>query len=192
MKKLIVYSLPLIALILSGCAMRIIPSKVDRVDQEIKGNRGIVRGIPSYIPETKKKDTRTIYNVEIELLSSMDVEKTKSEDADLYGNRGYINKTVVPGKRGGVTTLKSISVTDTPQVIYQKPSKPKEKGSDIVAKKEEKQRIYIVEKGDTLQEISNKMYGTTKKWKKIYEANKSVLKSPDMIKPGQKLVIPMD
>lgn len=193
MKKFIICSLPLIALIVSGCAMRLIPTKVDRVDQEIKGNRGIISGTPSYIPnrETKKKDTRTIYNLEVELLSPMDMEvkKTKSEDVDLYGNKGYINKTALPGKKGGVTTLKSISVTDTPQVIYQK---PKKRGSDIATKTEEKQKIYTVEKGDTLQKISSKMYGTTKRWKKIYEANKSVLKSPDTIKPGQKLVIPID
>src|SRR5512139_2133187 len=29
---------------------------------------------------------------------------------------------------------------------------------------------YTVKKGDTLQEISQKFYGTTKKWRKIYEA----------------------
>jgi nucleoid-associated protein YgaU len=49
---------------------------------------------------------------------------------------------------------------------------------------------YVVGKNDTLQKISKKFYGTTKKWTKIYEANKDVLKGPDKVYPGQTLNIP--
>jgi len=49
---------------------------------------------------------------------------------------------------------------------------------------------YIVGKNDTLQKISNKFYGTTKKWVKIYTANKDTLKGPDKVYPGQVLNIP--
>lgn len=49
---------------------------------------------------------------------------------------------------------------------------------------------YTVEKNDTLQKISKKFYGTTKKWPKIYEANKDVLSGPDKLYPGQTLNIP--
>lgn len=49
---------------------------------------------------------------------------------------------------------------------------------------------YTVEKNDTLQKISKKFYGTTKKWAKIYEANKDVLRGPDKLYPGQTLKIP--
>ena len=52
-------------------------------------------------------------------------------------------------------------------------------------------RTYVVRKGDTLQKISNKYYGTTKKWRRIYKANlKTLAKGPDKIQPGMKLVIP--
>jgi len=51
---------------------------------------------------------------------------------------------------------------------------------------------YTVKRGDTLQKISYKLYGTTKRWKKLYEVNKEILKSPDMIKQGQRLVLPVD
>ena len=50
---------------------------------------------------------------------------------------------------------------------------------------------YIVEKDDTLQKISKKFYNTYSKWPKIYELNKTILKSPDALKPGMKLVIPV-
>ncbi|MDD5594957.1 MAG: LysM peptidoglycan-binding domain-containing protein [Candidatus Omnitrophica bacterium] len=49
---------------------------------------------------------------------------------------------------------------------------------------------YTVAKGDTLQKISQKYFGTTKKWMKIYDANRDVLKGPDKIRPGQVINIP--
>jgi len=51
---------------------------------------------------------------------------------------------------------------------------------------------YTVSKTDSLQKISQKFYGTTKKWYKIYRANKDVLKGPDKIYPGQIINIPVE
>lgn len=51
-------------------------------------------------------------------------------------------------------------------------------------------RTYTVKNGDTLQKISQKFYGTTKNWRKIYNANKSKLKDPNSLKVGTKLSIP--
>jgi LysM repeat protein len=51
---------------------------------------------------------------------------------------------------------------------------------------------YTVAKNDTLQKISKKFYGTTKKWMKIYNANKNVLRGPDKLYPGQTLNIPAE
>lgn len=49
---------------------------------------------------------------------------------------------------------------------------------------------YKVQKGDTLWKISDKVYGSGKKWAKIYYANKSVIPDPDKLKAGVTLVIP--
>ena len=51
---------------------------------------------------------------------------------------------------------------------------------------------YTVVNNDTLEKISQKVYGTTKKWKKIYEANSDKLKGPDRIYAGQVLKIPQE
>jgi nucleoid-associated protein YgaU len=53
-------------------------------------------------------------------------------------------------------------------------------------------RLYTVKKGDTLWEIAEAVYGKGhgKDNKKIFEANKPMLKSPDKIYPGQVLRIP--
>ena len=49
---------------------------------------------------------------------------------------------------------------------------------------------YTVVKGDTLSGIAKQFYGNANRWKAIYEANTDQIKNPDLIKPGQVLVIP--
>ena len=46
---------------------------------------------------------------------------------------------------------------------------------------------YTVEAGDSLSKIGEK-YGVS--WNAIYEANRDIIKDPDMIHPGQELKIP--
>jgi len=49
---------------------------------------------------------------------------------------------------------------------------------------------YTVQAGDTLQKISDKFYGTTRNYMKLYEYNKDSLKSKDSLRVGQKIKIP--
>jgi nucleoid-associated protein YgaU len=49
---------------------------------------------------------------------------------------------------------------------------------------------YTVVKGDTLSKIAKHFYGNATQWKRIYEANKDVIKNPDLIYPGQTFKIP--
>ena len=50
---------------------------------------------------------------------------------------------------------------------------------------------YTVQKGDTLVALSRKFYGGDSEWKRILEANRSLLKGdPASLKPGMKLTIP--
>jgi tetratricopeptide (TPR) repeat protein len=51
-------------------------------------------------------------------------------------------------------------------------------------------RLYVVQKGDTLQSLALRYYGTRAGWEKIYQANRSGLPSKDQLKVGQQLVIP--
>jgi len=51
---------------------------------------------------------------------------------------------------------------------------------------------YVVQRGDTLGDISRKVYGTASKWQKIYNFNSDVLKNPNKVYPGQKLKIPQE
>ena len=51
-------------------------------------------------------------------------------------------------------------------------------------------KVYAVKKGDNLPSIAKSKYGKESQWTKIYEANKSTVKNPNLIRPGQKLIIP--
>lgn len=72
----------------------------------------------------------------------------------------------------GSTT--ALTVKETPK----EETNPKSNGS------------YTVKSGDSLWAIAKKYYGNGAKWPKIHAANKDKVKNPNLIYPGQKLVIP--
>lgn len=49
---------------------------------------------------------------------------------------------------------------------------------------------YVVQSGDTLYGISKRMYQSGILWKRIYDANRDVIKAPDVLRPGTRLHIP--
>lgn len=69
-----------------------------------------------------------------------------------------------------------------------------ENPSDIMADiKVEDESVYAhhtVQKGETLGKIAKQYYGNASKYNAIFEANKDILKNPDVIHPEQNLKIP--
>ena len=49
---------------------------------------------------------------------------------------------------------------------------------------------YVVVAGDSLSKIAKRFYGDANKWPRIHDANRDLIKNPDLIHPGQKLTIP--
>ena len=172
-KVLLLIAYCLLVIGIAGCVVRTYPVTKDRIDQDLStGNRGYLEGqIPESLEAKERKTTRTTQAVEIELYPPIRFEKMpksefreetgiqKTEDQELWGNRGYITESYTP------VPLESETVN------IQK---------------------YTVQKGDTLQKISKKFYGTTKEWTKIYEANKDIIKGPNKIYPGQAINIPVE
>ena len=160
--------------ITSGCTVRVYKMTKERVDQELSsGNRGYIKGeAKEGIPE--RKAFRDVNVVEVELgqpvvkelpaESSVASRSQISEDSETYGNKGYIFRSVTPQE-----DLSAAS------------------GNENVSIQE-----YTVQNGDTLQKISQRFYGTTRRWKKIYEFNSDILKGPDKIYPGQKIRLPLE
>lgn len=50
--------------------------------------------------------------------------------------------------------------------------------------------FYTIVKGDTLSHIAKHFYGDANKYPEIFEANREVIKDPDLIYPGQRIRIP--
>ncbi len=59
-----------------------------------------------------------------------------------------------------------------------------------IAAPEPEAQFYTVKKGDTLGAIAKEFYGKAGKYPVIFEANKPMLKDPNLIYPGQTLRIP--
>ncbi len=53
-----------------------------------------------------------------------------------------------------------------------------------------KETFYDIQRGDSLSLIAKRYYGDANKWPQIFEANREIIKDPDLIYPGQKIVIP--
>lgn len=49
---------------------------------------------------------------------------------------------------------------------------------------------HVVKSGETLGKIAKQYYGDAMKYKDIYAVNTDILKNPDLIHPGQELIIP--
>ncbi|MHC4945904.1 MAG: LysM peptidoglycan-binding domain-containing protein [Planctomycetota bacterium] len=56
--------------------------------------------------------------------------------------------------------------------------------------KEKKGKTYVIKAGDTLVKISQALYGTSKRWRDIYTANRDVISDPDYLQVGVELKIP--
>ena len=100
-------------------------------------------------------------------------EVTLSGKVDTHENK---NKIIVSaGNVEGIASVNDVMVTT--QAVTVAPPAP------------EKQ-FYTVKKGDYLSKIAKEVYGNAKLYNVIFEANQPMLKNPDLIYPGQVLVIP--
>lgn len=51
-------------------------------------------------------------------------------------------------------------------------------------------QYYTIKSGDSLSKIAKEFYGNAMDYPKLFEANKEVIKDPDLIYPGQKIRVP--
>ncbi len=89
------------------------------------------------------------------------------------------------------------SVTTAPPFVIKPADKPESKKDKIEIKVDKPQieidldyRSYTIQKGDSLSNISRKFYGSSKYYKRIFEANRKIIPSEKALRPGQVLKIP--
>jgi len=200
MKKLFwIVACAAICIQLAGCSgwtVRTETSTEPRVDQEISGNRGFLSGKPTAPPKEPTFTERRVYRIEVEIPPSRKKKKSPAakkksaveppkDDQEAWGNRGYIF--------GGPKAEEARAASEAAEVKKTPVALIKEKIAEVFKPAPEqavKTQTYKVRKGDTLQKISRKFYGTTKKWPLLYKVNRDKLKSPNEVYPGQVLIIP--
>lgn len=70
------------------------------------------------------------------------------------------------------------------------PGSPQPQGTNAPKPQAPSQRDYVIQSGDSLSKIAQRFYGNANDWQKIYQANKDKIKDPNLIHPGQKIIIP--
>ena len=163
---------------LTGCLVRTYTIERQRIDTEVRGNRGYLGGRPkAQMRKDRLGPKRKITVVEMELGSH---QPRKEKKAGIRAARSGVFENEQSYSESERVEVRELEVTQAANVEYFDSSEVGEQGF----------RYYTVQENDTLQKISSKFYGTTKKWNSIYEENKEILKTADKIYPGLRLKIP--
>ena len=146
----------------AGCRSATKVTEVPRVDLELSGgNRGYLVGTPP--PEAAEmKTTRRMVWTDIELPSF--------SKPTTHGTAPVSVEASTPPEAGTAQELATGGEAET-AVQYD---------------------TYVVKKGDSLSTIAAKpeIYGKGSRWRRIFDANRGLLKSPDRVRAGMTLKIP--
>lgn len=129
-------------------------------------------------------------------LFGKDDDPAKKIQAELEANNPGIDGLGVAFKDGIVSlTGKAISAEamEKAVLIAGNVQGVKEVNTSNLSAPEQQAKVeyYTVAKGDTLSGIAKKILGNAMEYPKIFEANREVIKDPDLIYPGQKIRIPV-
>jgi len=164
MRHLVPCSLGLTVLALvSGCRTAARVTTVPRVDLELEGvgNRGYLVGTPP--PAQELKTTRQMVETDVEIPSFYKPTRT--------GGQVSLEGVVPPERESSDESAAMTSGTEPAPGTYD---------------------TYVVQKGDSLWSIAAKpeIYGKATHWRRIFDANRDLLKTPDRLKAGMTLKIP--
>ncbi|VAX35189.1 hypothetical protein MNBD_UNCLBAC01-1995 [hydrothermal vent metagenome] len=159
-----------------------------RIDQEKYGNAGYLMGAPK--EQAPGKETREVFVIEVIDKENIPTGLTKAERA----YQKNIPPELLKKREKSVKKVKVVSqepdfqLPSFDDVVVEKRSKTKVQKKSFVATSFVE---YTVEKGDTLQKISKKFYDSFSKWPRIYDANREKIDTPDSIKPGIVIKVPV-
>ncbi len=104
---------------------------------------------------------------------------------------GIVKVPAVEAKAKAVATMEKAQPVAKPlPAVGEKTQRPQIPSR--IAKTSAQSQEYTVKPGDTLSKLAERFYNSMAKWEKIFEANREVVKNPNYIYIGMKLMIPMD
>jgi len=134
----------------------------------------------------KEEEKKSIQELNFEkakkLMANIDAEGLPVEDLNVIidGDRALVFGTV-PDQRTKEIVILMVGNTEGIAEVDDRME---------VKSEEPESKFYTVKKGDYLSKIAKEVYGDASKYNVIFEANKPMLKDPDLIYPGQVLRIP--
>jgi len=111
-------------------------------------------------------------------------ELTVTEKAGEEGDKYISFKLLEYREFGKKSVVVPVATHTAPQYLAAKKQEPAPQVSP------KSNGIHVVQPGDTLWALAKKYYGNGNQYSKIVNANKDKIKNPNLIYPGQKLVIP--
>jgi nucleoid-associated protein YgaU len=143
-------------------------------------------GLQNNPPAIAAKERREVINLKESVVKEpQKVEPTSAASQDIQPVAASPENAPVVEETAAVQAIVAAA-----QAVAGKDESNKTESNEAVSSK-----TYVVSEGDSLASIARKFYGSKEGGKKInvtriFEANRNVLKSPDEIYIGQKLVIP--
>jgi LysM repeat protein len=162
--------------------------------------------VKDMINSAQKEFAKTLpgrpYNDAIDRLDLMDLLKqVRAENLELKQKLATAKQQVDVGVKSSIKSPAKGQGNQVDPAIYSPPSQiqifaseqskgAEESQTNAPAQKGKPPSSYTVKAGDSLYNISTKVYGTGKHWKKIFEYNKDVLPVATALQPGMVLKIP--
>lgn len=142
-------------------------------------DQGLVSGIPSFAPALPTPEAapaspqpRIAQNVDDQEMRQMTWQTLSSLNQATGQEKA-------PGQPGSLLhTIVRRSLSEAPGEVY------------VPSAGSQQQRVYVVQKGDTLVSIAERVYGDVNMTVPLILANQSVLERPDDLRPGQRLFLP--
>lgn len=172
-------------------------------EAKLMGHRGLVSGtLASFFPSPDSPLARYADREPLEYIRLLTKWKSKRQPirviiSDCDFNLAMTIDSLTHGQReGGKDIYYSVALSEyrflnVPAVKVEVQSQSQVNGLSARPNTQAAPKIHTVVSGDCLWNLAKKYYGSGAQYTKIYNANKGVIGSnPNLIKPGQKLVIP--
>lgn len=179
---------------------------VQLVTEQMKAEKKVEETKVVGNPKAKDSLETSLENFEIDTLSSeslmgANIDGSQKKEASNVSNTSTYNKIVIEksnknSKFNDELSQLSMEISNVINSNVDKSSDSNESTeytsslSKEVHTRKKEMRYHIVQKGDTLATIAEKIYGSSQDYIKLYEANPDILRRADKIYIGQKLRIP--